>query len=44
VLALAPKSANGWVLAMERTNWQFGKTHINILVVSVIFNPKSEVR
>ena len=38
VLALAPKPAEGWVLAMDRTNWQFGKTHINILVVSVILN------
>ena len=23
---------------MDRTNWQFGKNHINILVVSVILN------
>ncbi len=38
VLALAPKPANGWVLAMDRTNWKFGRTHINILVVSVILN------
>lgn len=38
VLALAAKPAGGWVLAMDRTNWQFGKTHINILVVSVILN------
>jgi hypothetical protein len=38
VLALAPKPENGWILAMDRTNWQFGKTHINILVVSVILN------
>jgi len=38
ILALAPKPADGWVLAMDRTNWQFGKTHINILVVSVILN------
>jgi len=36
VLSLAPRPAGGWVLAMDRTNWQFGKTHINILVVSVI--------
>lgn len=28
--------AEGWVLAIDRTNWQFGKAHINILVVSVI--------
>jgi len=27
-----------WVLAMDRTNWDFGKTLINILMVSVIWN------
>jgi hypothetical protein len=27
-----------WVLAMDRTNWEFGKTTINILMVSVIWN------
>jgi hypothetical protein len=27
-----------WVLAMDRTNWDFGKTTINILMVSVIWN------
>lgn len=36
VLALAPKPPGGWVLAMDRTNWQAGETHVNILVVSVI--------
>lgn len=36
MLALATKPAQGWVLAMDRTNWKFGKTHINILVVSVM--------
>lgn len=38
ILALSPKPANGWVLAMDRTNWKFGKSHINILVVTVILN------
>ena len=38
VLALAPKPANGRVLAMDRTNWQFGKPHINLLEVTVILN------
>jgi hypothetical protein len=38
ILALSPKPSNGWVLAMDRTNWQFGKSHINILVVTVILN------
>jgi len=27
-----------WVLAMDRTNWDFGKTSINILMVSVIWH------
>ena len=36
VLALVPKPDDGWILAMDRTNWQFGRTHVNILVVSVI--------
>ena len=27
-----------WVLAMDRTNWEFGKISINILMVSVIWN------
>jgi hypothetical protein len=27
-----------WVLAMDRTNWEFGKTTINILMISVIWN------
>lgn len=27
-----------WVLAMDRTNWDFGKTAINILMISVIWN------
>ena len=38
ILALSPKPVNGWVLAMDRTNWKFGKSHINILVVTVILN------
>ena len=27
-----------WVLAMDRTNWDFGKSTINILMISVIWN------
>jgi len=26
----------GWVLAMDRTNWKFGKNHINILTIGVV--------
>lgn len=36
ILSMAPRPEGGWVLAMDRTNWQFGKTHINILMVTVI--------
>ena len=35
LLGLGGKS---WVLAMDRTNWDFGKTTINILMISVIWN------
>jgi len=27
-----------WVLAMDRTNWEFGKATINILMIAVIWN------
>jgi hypothetical protein len=27
-----------WVLCMDRTNWKFGKKHINILYLAVSFN------
>jgi hypothetical protein len=27
-----------WVLAIDRTNWDFGKTAINILMISVVWN------
>jgi len=35
MLGLAGKS---WVLAIDRTNWDFGKTTINILMISVMWN------
>ncbi len=35
LLGLAGKP---WTLAIDRTNWDFGKTPINILMVSVIWN------
>ena len=31
-----PKPRNGYILSMDRTNWQFGKTHINILVIGIV--------
>jgi hypothetical protein len=27
-----------WELALDRTNWQFGKTHINILMLGIVHN------
>jgi len=35
-LSKIPKPKLGYVLSMDRTNWQFGKTHINILVIGVV--------
>jgi hypothetical protein len=31
-------SGKRWTLAMDRTNWDFGKTTINILMISVMWN------
>lgn len=36
VLSRFPKPQEGWTLAMDRTNWKFGETHINILAVGVV--------
>ena len=36
VLSQITKPKKGWTLAMDRTNWKFGKTHINILTVGVV--------
>jgi len=36
VLSKVPKPKDGWVLSMDRTNWKFGRTHINILVIGVV--------
>lgn len=36
VLSLLPRPEDGWILAMDRTNWKFGKKHINLLVITVI--------
>src|ERR1035437_5004880 len=38
VVDLLGLSGKPWVLAVDRTNWEFGKTTINILMVSVIWN------
>ena len=36
ILSKIPKPKNGYILSIDRTNWQFGKTHINILTIGVI--------
>lgn len=38
ILAKIPKPKEGWTLSMDRTNWKYGKRHINILTVGVIVN------
>ncbi len=38
IISKVPKPTNGWVLAMDRTNWKFGKKHINILTVGLVVN------
>jgi hypothetical protein len=35
IVAIARIEGNKWTLAIDRTNWKFGKLHINILVLSV---------
>jgi hypothetical protein len=38
VAGLLGLTGKPWTLTMDRTNWDFGKTAINILMVSVIWN------
>ena len=38
VVELLGLSGKPWVLAIDRTNWEFGKTTINILMISVTWN------
>jgi len=35
-LSKVPKPAEGYVLSMDRTNWKFGKAHINILTIGIV--------
>ncbi len=37
VLSQVTKPKKDWTLSMDRTKWKFDKTHINILVVGVVF-------
>lgn len=36
ILARLPKPPEGYLLAMDRTNWKFGQKHLNFLVVAVV--------
>ena len=36
ILSRIPKPKQGYVLGMDRTNWKFGRKHINFLVLSII--------
>lgn len=36
MLSRLPKPDRGYVLAMDRTNWKFGRSHINFLVIAVV--------
>jgi len=36
ILSRIPKPSEGYTLAMDRTNWKFGRKHINFLVISVV--------
>ncbi|MDP0490787.1 MAG: IS4 family transposase, partial [Verrucomicrobiota bacterium JB023] len=36
ILARVPKPPGGYVLAMDRTNWQFGRRDINFLTIAVV--------
>jgi len=35
-LSKIPKPPEGYTLNMDRTNWKFGRTHINILTVGIV--------
>ena len=36
VLSRIPKPPEGYLLAMDRTNWQFGRRDINFLVIAIV--------
>jgi hypothetical protein len=38
ILGKIPKPSEGWTLSMDRTNWKYGKRHINILTIGIIVN------
>jgi hypothetical protein len=36
VTALVPQTGHGYVLSLDRTNWQFGRFSINLLVLAIV--------
>ena len=38
VAAWVPKTAEGYTLSLDRTNWQFGQFAINLLVLGIVHN------
>jgi len=36
VFRLYPPENGSWVLALDRTNWQWGKKNINVLMLSIV--------
>lgn len=38
ILSSLSRPKKGWTLSMDRTNWKFGETHINILTIGVVVN------
>ena len=38
IIRKLPRPKDGWVLSMDRTNWKYGKRHINILTIGVVIN------
>lgn len=36
ILRRLPRPKEGFILAMDRTNWKFGRTHINFMVIGVV--------
>jgi hypothetical protein len=38
VASLVPKTEGGYILSLDRTNWQFGKLSINLLVLAIVHN------
>lgn len=37
VVALVPQTSEGFILSLDRTNWQFGKSSINLLVLGIVY-------